>query len=99
MLDPGKVYLNPRMNKTERIASPVNSLTKEPTLKEQPGDLQKIMVEPSKSNPGRGMTLRNTVSSSAEETSGAVVVPVFQIKGLILLIGLLTLVGVRGLRG
>ena len=98
VLDSENGYLNPRMNKAEEIVSPVNPLIKEPRLNEQPSDLQKTTVEPSKSNLGGGMTLRNTVASSAEEASGANAIPIFQSKGLMFLIGLLTLVGARRLR-
>ena len=98
VLDSENGYLNPRMNKAKEIAKPANPLIKEPRLSEKPGDFQKTIVKPRKSDSGRGMTLHNTVSSSAEETSGAVAVPVFQSKVLIFLIGLLTLVGARRLR-
>ena len=73
-------------------------MIKEPRLNEKPDDFQKTIVKPRKSDSGRGMTLHNTVSSSAEEASGALAVPVFQSKVLIFLIGLLTLVGARRLR-
>ena len=97
VLDSENGYLNPRMNKAKEIAKPANPLIKKPRLNEQPIDFQETIVKTRKSDSERGMTLHNTISSSAEEASGAVGVPVFQSKVLIFLIGLLTLVGARKL--